>query len=45
MEKNFFDQSVKSDMRTYGDIQKLAADQGDDYTNVCLLDYKYFNKH
>ena len=27
-EQNFFDQSVKSNMRKYNDIQKTAADQG-----------------
>ena len=38
MEKNFFDQPVKSDMRTYDNIQKIATGQGDDYTTGCLLD-------
>ena len=41
--KNFFDQSVKSNMRTYDNIQKIAMDQGDDYTAGCLLNYNYFN--
>ena len=27
--KNFFDQPVKSDMRTYENIQKVATGQGD----------------
>ena len=45
MEKNFFDQPVKSDMRTYDNIQKLATGEGDDYTTSCLLDFNYFNKH
>ena len=31
-EKNFFDQPVKSDMKTYDNIQKIATSQGDDYT-------------
>ena len=42
--KNFFDQPVTSDMRTYDNIQKIAAGQGDDYTTSCLLGYNYFNK-
>ena len=43
--KNFFDQPVKSDMRTYDNIQKTATGKGDDYTTGCLLDYNYINKH
>ena len=42
--KNFFDQPVKSSMRTYDSIRKFAIGQGDDYTTGCLLDYDYFNK-
>ena len=26
-------------MRTYDKIRKIGTGQGDDYTNVCLLDY------
>ena len=37
--KIFFDQPVKSDMRTYDNIQKIVIGQGDDYTTGCLLDY------
>ena len=44
MEKNFFDQPVKSDMRTYDNIRKIATGQGDDYRNDSFLDYNYFNK-
>ena len=43
--KNFFDQPVKSDMRTYANICKIATGQGDDYTTGCLLDCNYFKKH
>ena len=43
--KNFLDLPGKSDMRTYGNIWKIATDQGDDYIVGCLLDYNYFNKH
>ena len=43
--KNLFDQSVKSDMRTYDILQKIVAGQGDDYTTGFLLDYNYFKSH
>ena len=43
--KNFFDQPVKNNLRTYDNIKKIAIGQGDDYTTVCLLDYNYFNKY
>ena len=43
--KKVFDQLIKSDMRTYGNIRKLATGQGDDYTTGCLLDYPYFIEH
>ena len=42
--KNVFEQPVKNDMRTYDDIQINVADQGDDYTTGCLLDYIYITK-
>ena len=35
-EKNFFDQPVKRDMRTYDNIKKIATGQGDNYTTGCL---------
>ena len=41
----FFDQSVKNDLRTFDNIQKIAIGQGDDYTTGCLLDYNYFNNY
>ena len=40
--QNFSDQPVKDNLRTYGNIQKIASGQGDDYTTGCLLDYTYF---
>ena len=43
--KNLFYQPVKSNMRTYDNIRKIATGQGDDYVTGCLLDYNYFNKH
>ena len=29
-------------MRTYDNIRKIVAGQGDDYVNVCLIDYPDF---
>ena len=40
--RNFFDQPIKSDLKAYDNIRKIATDQGDDYTSGCLLDYPYF---
>ena len=40
--KNFFDQPINSDLKTYENIRKIATGQGDDYTTGCLLDYSYF---
>ena len=39
--ENFSDQPVKNNKVTY-ENRKIAAGQGDDYTNGCLLDYPYF---
>ena len=43
--KNFFDQPIKNDKITYGNIRKIATGQGDDCTIVCLLDYAYFKNY
>ena len=43
--KKFFDQPIKSFIKTYENIQKITTGQGDDYTTGCLLDYNYFKKH
>ena len=43
--KNFFDQPINSDLKTYENIRKIATGLGDDYTTGCLLDYSYFNNH
>ena len=45
MVKIFFDQPIKSMIKTYKNIRKIAAGQGDDYTTGCLLDYSYFKDH
>ena len=36
---------VKSDIRTYDNIRKIATDQGDDYTTGSLLDYPYLKNN
>ena len=36
---NFFDQPVKDNKVTYGNIRKIVTGQEDDYTTGCLLDY------
>ena len=41
--KNFFDQPIKNDIKTYDNIRKITTGQGNDYTTGCLLDYNYFN--
>ena len=41
--KNFFDQPVKSGMKTYDSIRKIG--QRDDCTTGCLLDYNYFKNY
>ena len=43
--KNFFDQPVKNDMRTYDNIRKIATGQGDDYTTGFLIDYPYLKDY
>ena len=43
--KNFFDQPINSDLKTYENIRKIATGQGDDYTTGCLLDYSYFRDY
>ena len=42
--KNFFDQPVNNDYKTYENILKTATSKGDDYTTSCLLDYSYFKE-
>ena len=43
--RNFFDQPIKNDLKTYSNIRKVATGQGDDYTTGCLIDYSYFKKY
>ena len=41
MEKTFFDQPIKNNKVTYGNIRKIATGKGDDYTTDGFLDYPY----
>ena len=38
----FFDQPIKTIIKTYENIRKITIGQGDDYTTGCLLDCTYF---
>ena len=40
--ENFFDQPIKNNKVTYGNIRKIATGRGDVYTTGCFLDYPYF---
>ena len=41
----FFDQPINCNIKTYGNIRKIAIGKGDDYTTSCLLDCSYFKDH
>ena len=43
--RNYLDQRVKNDLKTYDNIRKSSIGQGDDYTTGCLLDYPYCKKY
>ena len=43
--RNFFDQPIKSDLKAYDNIRKIATGQGDYYTAGCLLDYPCFKEY
>ena len=38
-------QPINNNFKTYENITKIAAGQGDDHTTGCLLDYIYFKKY
>ena len=45
MEKNFYDQTIDSDIKRYKQIRKVTGGQGEYYTTGCLLDYDYIKNH
>ena len=42
--RDFFDQPIKNNIKTYDNIGKITTGQRDYYTTGCLLDYNYFNQ-
>ena len=40
--KNFYNQPINIDLKTYKNIRRIATGQGDDYATGCLLDYSYY---
>ena len=44
-ERNFFDQPIKNNFKTYDPIRKVATGQDVDYTAGCLIDFPYFKKY
>ena len=42
--RNVFNQSIKNDLKTYENIRKIEASQGDDFTTGYVLDYPYLKK-
>ena len=42
--RNFFDQPVENDIRTFENIQKITTDQRDNYTTGCLIDISLFQR-
>ena len=43
--RNFYDQAISDQIKTYDEIRKIATGKGDHYTTGCLLDYQYFKDH
>ena len=43
--KNFFDQPINSNFKTYDNIRKISVGEGDDYTTGCLIDFIYFKNY
>ena len=44
-EQNVFDQTLKTDLRTYDSIRKIKIGPVDDYATPCLLNYSYFKEN
>ena len=43
--KNFYDQTINSDIKPYEEIKKLLTGQGEDCPTGCLLYYEYIKNH
>ena len=44
-EQFFFDELVKTNLKIYDNIWKIAVGKGNDYMTSCLLDYNHFNQY
>ena len=42
--RNFFNEPLKNDLKTYDNVRTIATGQGDGYTTGRLLDYLYLKK-
>ena len=43
--RNFFDQSLRNNLKTYDSIQNITIGQGDHYTTGYFLDYNHFKNY
>ena len=43
--RNFYDNSIESDIEKYRELKKVMIGKGEDYTIGSLLDFDYFKKH
>ena len=43
--RNFYDNSIESDIEKYRELKKVMIGKGEDYTAGSLLDFNYFDKH
>ena len=43
--RNFYDNTIESDIEIYSELKKVMIGKGEDYTAGSLLDFNYFLKH
>ena len=43
--RNFYDNSIESDIEKYRELKKVIIKKGENYTTGSLLDFNYFDKH
>ena len=43
--RNFYDNTIESDIEKYRELKKVMTGKGEDYTTESLLDFNYFDKH
>ena len=44
-ERNFYNQSIKNNIKTQENIRKIALSQEENYTTGCLINYLYLKKY